>query len=335
MKTKTTKKKAKATSKKYLPGVTYEQRCGAVGQKAVAVIKHELPQADATLALIDRAARDPSVDVSKMRELLQMKKDHEQDLRDQRAEEARMSYQRDMIEAQSEMEPVARTADNKQTTSKYAKLEHISKVIKPVYSKFGFALSFTSPKPLADGTMLVGVWVMHRDGHKEYHELPGQIETTGFKGNANMTGLQGLGKLISYLRRYLTCMVFDVILYNEDTDGQPDADKAAAPAQDKFTYRANEANTGTVIDNDVPDWKPAHGVVIDAKTKLLSYNDKPDSGAPELQAAAYLRAVIAKRNHKQSRVNLINENLSLVRALVKAKQGSVVSDLHALADKGE
>ncbi len=298
-------------------------------RKAVAIQHHSLPEEDATLALISRAARDPDVDVDKMRELLQLKKDHEKDLREQRAEEARMAYQRDMIDAQAEMEPVARTADNKQTTSKYAKLEHISKVIKPVYSKHGFALTYTSPKALENGTMIIGVWVMHRAGHKEYHELPGQIETTGFKGNANMTGLQGLGKLISYLRRYLTCMVFDVILYNEDTDGQQE--KEDVPHADKFTA----APEGPVIENDAPDWKPEDGVVLQSKTQKLKYKEGSELATSATQAANYLKAVTEKRKHKQSRIDLINENLPLIRMLIKNKQGDLVTELHAIADKGE
>lgn len=293
-------------------------------QQVVVTHHHQLPQ-DPTLALIERAARDPDVDVSKMRELLQMKKDHEADLRAQRAEEARMAYQRDMIEAQAAMDPIARTADNKQTTSKYAKLEHISKVIKPVYSEKGFALTFTSPKPLENGTMLIGVWVLHREGHKEYHELPGQIETAGFKGNANMTGLQGLGKLISYLRRYLTCMVFDVILYNEDTDGQADPGEKQQAKQDPFT-EGNAVAGGQ-------DWD-AIGVQIGGKLSALKYNAGEDAGSKAVQAANYLKAVISKRNHKKSRIELINENLPLVRALIKEKRQDVVDELHALADKG-
>lgn len=299
--------------------------------KSIAVThQHQLPQ-DATLALIERAARDPKIDVSKMRELLLMRKEHEDNLREQRKEAARQAYQCDMIEAQAEMEPVARTTDNKQTTSKYAKLEHISKVIKPVYSEHGFAMSFTSPKPLEDGTMMVGVWVMHREGHKEYHELPGRIETTGFKGNANMTGLQGLGKLISYLRRYLTCMVFDVILYDEDNDGQGEVSTADHP--DEFNELVQQGHAPKpvmdnkiTIENDSADW--------DGKTLILNGKEiKKDFANPE-GAAEYLSTVA--RNHKTqlSRAALINANLPLIRALAKAGKAEVIQGLHALADAG-
>jgi hypothetical protein len=307
----------KAKAKKKTPG------------KNVAVVhKHQLPEQDATLALIERAARDPKIDVGKMRELLQMRKDHEDDLREQRREDARMEYQRDMIEAQAEMEPVARTADNKQTTSKYAKLEHISKVIKPVYSKHGFAMSYTSPKPLEDGTMMVGVWVMHRGGHKEYHELPGKIETTGFKGGANMTGLQGLGKLISYLRRYLTCMVFDVILYNEDTDGQ--GDPTAQP--DEFGELVQQGSAPKpVLDNKIPvendgDW--------DGKTLIVNAKPiKKDFANPEA-AADYLATIVKNHKSQASRSQLVNDNLALIRALAKAGKAEVIQSLHALVDAG-
>lgn len=284
------------------------------------------PPSDPTLALIERAARDPDIDVSKMRELLQMKKDHEEDLRKQGAEEARRSYQSDMIAAQTEMEPVTRTAYNTHTKSKYAKLEHISAGIKPVYSKHGFALSYTSPKRLEDGTMLIGVWCMHRGGHKEYHELPCKVETTGIKGSSNMTGLQGLGNLISYLRRYLTCMIFDVILIDEDNDGNSDTPEKSS---DGFAERVREEPP--VKPEPEEDWKPEHGISIGAKRQSIDYQgDK----LPELQALNYLSAVMEKRKHKQSRIDLINENLPLIRSLIKSGNGDQVKTLHAIADKG-
>jgi hypothetical protein len=39
------------------------------------------------------------------------------------------------------------------------------------------------------------------------------------KGRPNKTALHGLGSSVSYLRHYLTCMIFNVVMRGEDDDG--------------------------------------------------------------------------------------------------------------------
>ena len=292
----------------------------------LAVVKHQTPlPPDPTLALIERAARDPEVDISKMRELLEMKKEHERDIK-------QALYQEAMCRAQAEMEPVVRKADNSQTNSKYAKLEHISKEIKPIYVKHGFSLTYTSKK-LPDGLYMVGCWVLHSAGYKEFHELEGAIDDKGFKGNANKTSLQGLGSLISYLRRYLTCMVFDVILTDEDNDGNGDTETKREERQDKFTERATQQAPASSEPQGV--WSPEDGVVMKGKTGRLNYATQANAPKPAVQALHYLKAVIEKRKHKASRIEMINENLPLMRAVVALGNSDLVTELHVLADRGE
>src|SRR6266446_1224887 len=67
----------------------------------------------AVVALIERAARDPSVDINKMKELLILRREMED-----RA--AKFDFDDAMMEAQTEMRPIAADAVNPQTRSKYA-----------------------------------------------------------------------------------------------------------------------------------------------------------------------------------------------------------------------
>ena len=66
---------------------------------------------------------------------------------------------------------------------------------------------------------------MHEAGHtKRYHvDLP--IDSTGIKGSVNKTGVHANGSTYSYARRYLTMMIFNVVLTNEDNDGNVDGDQ--------------------------------------------------------------------------------------------------------------
>lgn len=45
------------------------------------------------------------------------------------------------------------------------------------------------------------------------------MDMVGIKGNANKTATHGFGSTISYGRRYLTLLVFNITLTNEDNDG--------------------------------------------------------------------------------------------------------------------
>jgi hypothetical protein len=65
--------------------------------------------------------------------------------------------------------------------------------------------------------------VLHSEGHRERKSLTGSLDTVGPNGSRNKTDIQGLGSSTSYLRRYLTCMIFNVTISNEDRDGNATA----------------------------------------------------------------------------------------------------------------
>lgn len=181
---------------------------------------------ESLLTLISKAARDPTVDVAKMQALLDMRATLIK-------QEAEVDYNCAMRDAQSEMSSVVRDAQNTHTNSRYARLETIDAAIRPVYTKHGFSLSFNTvpgaePEPPAHAasktaktTELVHLvcTVRHVKGHSTKHELSGALDMSGAKGTANKTSIQGLGSSVTYLRRYLTLMIFNLTLRDEDDDG--------------------------------------------------------------------------------------------------------------------
>jgi hypothetical protein len=168
---------------------------------------------DPMLAMIERAARDPSVDIDKLERLLNIHKDMQ-------AEQRKAAYNSAMAVVQAKIKPVFRDAMNSQTNSPYARLETISDAITPIYTAEGFSLSFdTADCPKADHIRIV-CDVMHSAGHTTVKHFDLALDNVGLKGNPNKTAIQASGSTISYGRRYLKCMVFDVVLTNEDNDGQ-------------------------------------------------------------------------------------------------------------------
>lgn len=169
-------------------------------------------ESTAMLTMIQRAATDPAFDADKMQKMMEMYERHTD-------RTAAAAFNAAMVRAQAEIGPVFRDKFNTQTSSAYAALESIDRKISPVYTLHGFSLSFgTGDSPLV-GHIRTVCDCMHEAGHtKTYHvDLP--IDSAGIKGSVNKTGVHAAGSTFSYARRYLTMMIFNVVLTNEDDDG--------------------------------------------------------------------------------------------------------------------
>jgi hypothetical protein len=185
-----------------------------------AIVKHEehevaAPVASETAAIfniIERAARDPNVDIDKMQRLMDLREREMNRIAQQQFNEA-------MKAAQAEMPQVVRNATNDQTRSKYAKYETISEAIQPIIAKHGFSLSFNEGTTDKQNCIRILCDVMHEGGHtKQYHaDIP--LDAVGMKGNANKTATHAYGSTKSYGRRYLKMDIFDVAVKDEDDDG--------------------------------------------------------------------------------------------------------------------
>lgn len=166
----------------------------------------------AVMSAILEASRDERVNVDKLERLLIL---HQA----QKDQEAKGAFNRAMRAAQSEMVAIVRDAENSHTKSRYARLETIDAKIRPIYTGHGFSLSFNSGDAKKPDAVRVICDVMHTDGWTGHYELEADLDTAGAKGTSNKTSIQGLGSSVSYLRRYLTMMIFNLTLTGEDKDG--------------------------------------------------------------------------------------------------------------------
>lgn len=162
------------------------------------------------LNFLAAAARDPSVDIAKFEALLRMQ-------REIIADEAKNDFNEALAVVQAEMEPVVRDTDNKQTKSRYAKLETIDAAIRPIYTKHGFSLTFDTLRH--DGPEIRMTCDVSRGRHSRTYHLDAMPDMAGAQGVVNKTQMHGVASAVTYLRRYLTTMIFNVVLTNEDDDG--------------------------------------------------------------------------------------------------------------------
>ena len=169
---------------------------------------------------IIRAARDESIDIAKLQALLDMQRRVEQD------RSIRM-FNTAMADAQAEMLPVARDAMNTHTKSRYARLATIDAQMRPIYTHHGFSVRYGSQPCPREGWSRITITVAHSGGHWEENYLDAPPDSEGQKGTANKTAIQGIGSSVSYLRRYLLCMAFNIVLSDDidpDDDGNSGRD---------------------------------------------------------------------------------------------------------------
>ncbi len=162
--------------------------------------------------MISQIALNPDADVEKLRAVMDMK----MQMFNRGAE---IEFNAAMALAQAEIEPVARTASNQQTKSKYAKLENIITTCSPVWTSHGFALSYDTGDCPLERHYRVTCEVSHRAGHSKHYHMDLPIDDAGINGTKNKTGVHGAGSTISYGKRYIACNIFNIAIKDEDNDG--------------------------------------------------------------------------------------------------------------------
>lgn len=164
------------------------------------------------LEVISRAASDPSVDIEKMERLMAM---HERIT----ARQAEAAFSAAMSAAQAEMKRVSADATNPQTRSDYASYGKLDSVLRPIYTRHGFSLTFSDGETAKPEHVRVVCLVRHTAGHKETHWKDMPADGKGAKGGDVMTKTHAAGAAQQYGMRYLLKGIFNVAIGENDNDG--------------------------------------------------------------------------------------------------------------------
>jgi hypothetical protein len=170
------------------------------------VVVHEDPM----LAMIDKVCTSPDFDITKMEKLIEMRN----------AELSRLAekeFHAAFAEMQHELPRIITSHTNKQTNSKYAKIEDVNDAVLPILHKHGFAVSFRVVFQ-DDEKVTIQATLSHKEGHKESNELTMPYDNKGAQGSINKTKIHATGSTITYAKRYALCMLLDIST-GEDTDG--------------------------------------------------------------------------------------------------------------------
>ena len=154
------------------------------------LVKVAEPVPPTGMAMFERLAADPVVDVGKLERLIEMQKD----IMHHTAEAAFNAAFAVMQTEIPEIEERGRVTDR----YAYATNEDIQEILRPILGKHGFSLTFRSEYPTPDTIKVIGI-LMHRDGFSRSSEFIAEADTSGSKN-----AVQALGSTLSYGHRYTT-----------------------------------------------------------------------------------------------------------------------------------
>jgi hypothetical protein len=148
-----------------------------------------------------------------------------------RARNAEVAFNEALTAVQEHMPRIQKDAENKQTSSMYARLETVNQALIPVYTQHGFSLSFGTEESKKEDHERVICYVSHKSGHTRTYHYDSPLDMTGIAGKVNKTRTHGSGSALSYGRRYLTLMIFNATMAGEDDDGQAAGGEVPAEEQ--------------------------------------------------------------------------------------------------------
>jgi hypothetical protein len=188
--------------------------------KAIAKTDDVAPAPPSTVVgMISAVVARPDVDVGKISDLLKMQREAE-------ADAALRAYMVASNEVQRAMAPVLRDRSNSQTRSKYATHEALDRALRPTYTEHGFSISFnTADSPLPEHVRVL-CYLQHIGGHREVYQCDIPCDGKGAKGNDVMTKTHAVGSAMTYGKRYLLALAFNIALTDTDDDGNGAGGKA-------------------------------------------------------------------------------------------------------------
>jgi hypothetical protein len=173
------------------------------------------------LALIERLALDPRADVEKLGRVMTM---YER----LKAKEAELAYNAakgrilkrlagiKIVKNKSALYDVEKGKPQKGAYEafKYAPLEEIDRHLRPLLVEEEMDLSYSGEPGEGGGILIRGRLKHLPSGHYEDSLMPAPLDTTSGKSN-----VQAVGSTNSFLRRYVACNIFNIVVLGDDEGG--------------------------------------------------------------------------------------------------------------------
>jgi transcriptional regulator with XRE-family HTH domain len=205
-----------------------------------AITPHETPvpaelQGDPVLLMIERAARDPTIDVEKFKELWALRKERQAEIAEAEfnAAFAKLLPALPVIDQKGQIKIYAKadrekpggpTPDDKPVqVTRYVKFEDILEAVRGPLADHDFAIRFEPSTAASDNRIVMTAVLMHRAGHSARATSPPlQHDASGSKN-----AVQAVGSTLSYAKRYALMSVLPIVSH-APADADDDAEAAGS-----------------------------------------------------------------------------------------------------------
>lgn len=198
-------------------------------EQAILALKHPQPRQITPLEMMSQVlqTQNPKDAVEVVKELAKL----QMEMRRQDAEEA---FNTAFNLCQREIRIVVPDAQGQ--NGKFASFKALDAEVRPIYSKYEFALSFNTASSSVPDQMIVLCHVS-RGLHTRLYQTPMDISGVGAKGTGVMDKPKAIGAGLSYAKRYLLAAIWNIPIGEEGVL----ADDALLKAIDNITKAADAA----------------------------------------------------------------------------------------------
>ena len=130
----------------------------------------------------------------------------------------RVAFNEALARVQAKARRVAANKENPQTHSRYANFAALDSVMRPLYIAEGLSLSFDTAE-IDKPDMVRVVCDASLGGYTRRYHIDMPADGKGAKGNDVMTRTHATGSAVSYGKRYLLVMIFNLTVGEQDDDG--------------------------------------------------------------------------------------------------------------------
>lgn len=189
-----------------------------VNETGVSVVNDEISSNPVqVLSMISNLVQRESFDIHALEKLIKLQNDAED-------RQAKRSFNLNLSEMLGEIPVIAKLGVNKFNNTKFARLEDVVEITRPILHKYGFSVTYKQNQEMLQGAstepnsifcmMTVICILKHRDGHEESNEI--QLPVATIKGQ---TPIQAMGMGSTYGRRYTLMQALNIAVAEEDQDG--------------------------------------------------------------------------------------------------------------------
>lgn len=169
--------------------------------------------------------------------------------REEREYQAKIDFDEALNRCQTQMRRISADANNPQTRSRYATYAKMDSVLRPVYTREGFSLSFSTEETPEKDVVCV-TCIVARSGHERKYRIDMPADGKGAKGGDVMTKTHATGAAATYGMRYLLKMIFNVAIGEDDDDGNLTPGEIGEPLEESVVmdFIASIEESSTVDD---------------------------------------------------------------------------------------